>query len=140
MIKINDYIFNENEIVFINEYDAESLGIMLKGKDKCICIDAHIEDIEWNYGQNKIDDEHIELSNDYQRLLNRNEELEEENKKLKAEVDLLNDNKHYLNNKIDKAVKNTKELYKMVKEQDSDNVNLIDRLEIISKTLKQGEL
>ena len=139
MIRIKDYILNENEIVYINEYDAESLGIMLKGKDKCILVDAHIEDIEWNYEQEQIVNcevyqEHINIQ------IQRIKELEEENKRLKAEVDLLNDNKHYLNNKIDKAVKNTKELYKMVKEQDSDNVNLIDRLEIISKTLKQEEL
>lgn len=32
------------------------------------------------------------------------ESLNEENKKLKAEVDLLNDNRHFLNNKIGKAI------------------------------------
>ena len=35
--------------------------------------------------------------------------------------------------------KDTEELYKMTKEQDSDNVNLKDRLEIILKTLKGEE-
>ena len=39
-------------------------------------------------------------------------------------------------NKIKEAIKLTEELYKTAKEQDSDNVNLIDRLEIILKTLK----
>lgn len=34
----------------------------------------------------------------------RRKELEEENERLKAEVDLLNDNRHYLNNKIGKAI------------------------------------
>ena len=41
--------------------------------------------------------------------------------------------------KVDKAIELTEELYKMTKEQDSDNVNLIDRLEIILKTLKGEE-
>lgn len=37
---------------------------------------------------------------------------------------------------IDKATKEVKELYEIAKEQDSDNVNLIDRLEIILNILK----
>ena len=51
------------------------------------------------------------------------------------------DNRLYKENKqlkenIDKSIKLTEELYKMTKEQDSDNVNLIDRLENILETLK----
>lgn len=41
-----------------------------------------------------------------------------------------------LEEKYDKVLKDTEELYKMAKEQDSENVNLIDRLENILKTLK----
>lgn len=37
--------------------------------------------------------------------------------------------------RIDKTTKEVKELYEMAKEQDSDNVNLIDRLELILKIL-----
>ena len=33
MIKIKDYIFNENEIVFISQSDIEELHIMLKNND-----------------------------------------------------------------------------------------------------------
>ena len=41
--------------------------------------------------------------------------------------------------RIDKAIEYIKELYEIAKEQDSDNVNLIDRLEIILKTLRGEE-
>ena len=49
MIKIKDYIFNENEIVFISQSDIEELHIMLKNNDDFF-IKATFEDIEWNYG------------------------------------------------------------------------------------------
>lgn len=52
------------------------------------------------------------------------------------EVNRLYKENKQLKKKIDKTIKLTEELYKMTKEQDSDNVNLIDRLEIILKTLK----
>lgn len=82
MLKIKNYIFNENEIVYINEYDAESLGIMLKGKDKCILVDEHIEDIEWNYDT----DMYCKVMT---KIQNRNKELEEENKKFDVIKQLL---------------------------------------------------
>ena len=70
-------------------------------------------------------------------------ELEEENKKSKNDIKLLlkeNGNKEKVIKKqeeiLNEAIKLTEELYKTAKEQDSDNVNLIDRLEIILKTLK----
>ena len=44
-----------------------------------------------------------------------------------------------LQQRIDKTTDITEDLYKMVKEQDSDNVNLIDRIEIILKSLKGEE-
>lgn len=37
---------------------------------------------------------------------------------------------------INKAIEEVKELYDMTKEQDRDNVNLIDRLEIILNILR----
>ena len=52
------------------------------------------------------------------------------------EVNRLYKENKQLKKNIDKSIKFTEELYKMTKEQDSDNVNLIDRLEIILKTLK----
>ena len=52
------------------------------------------------------------------------------------EVNRLYKENKQLKKKIDKSIKFTAELYKMAKEQDSDNVNLIDRLEIILKTIK----
>ena len=59
-------------------------------------------------------------------------QLEEYDKEVNR---LYNENKQLKKN-IDKSIKDTEELYKMTKEQDSDNVNLKDRLEIILKTLK----
>lgn len=52
------------------------------------------------------------------------------------EVNRLYKENKQLKKNIDKSIKLTEELYKMTKEQDSDNVNLIDRLENILKTLK----
>lgn len=49
--------------------------------------------------------------------------------KAQVERDILQD-------KINKATKEVKELYEMAKEQDSENVNLIDRLELILKKLR----
>jgi len=90
MIKIKDYIFNENEIVKIQFDDgSKEMEIDHKNGDMTF-IDGTFDDIEWNYGQSNIkEDEYIELSNEYQKLSNRNEELEEENKKLKEELKAL---------------------------------------------------
>ena len=81
MIRIKDYIFNENEIVKIQFDDgSKEMEIDHTNRNRTF-IDGTFEDIEWNYGQSNIkDDEYIELSNKYQRLSNRTEELEEENK------------------------------------------------------------
>lgn len=59
---------------------------------------------------------------DVKELLKTYDDLEEQYKSLMKQVN--------------KAIKDTKELYEIAKEQDSDNVNLIDRLEIILKTLR----
>lgn len=66
-------------------------------------------------------------------------ELEEENKKLNELVQFNVKTTITLTKRINKAIEYIEELYKMVKEQDSDNVNLIDRLEIILKILKGEE-
>ena len=59
----------------------------------------------------KLKEEYITLEKDYgtcelenSKIRDKIKELEEENQILKAEVDLLNDNRHFLNNKIGKAV------------------------------------
>lgn len=150
MIKINDYIFPEENILYIRQQTKKTITVLRKRpneydlfKDE-IEIKATFEDIEWNYEQNKIDDEYIELSNKYQRLLNRSEELEEENERLKAQIDLLNDNKHFLNNKIDKAVNNILKDVSMIKAASKTRVSMtgdeiIQRLEETIKILKKGE-
>lgn len=89
MIKIKDYIFNENEITHIVQKSNENLDtdyLIVYGKDKnehkFITINATFEDIEWNYGNN------ISESLSYDLAKARVEELEEENKKLKDELEL----------------------------------------------------
>ena len=132
MIRIKDYIFNENEIKWFEKYNEEEIKVVFVN-DTHIYIMATFDDIEWNYEHSNIkEDEYIELSNKYQRLLNRNEELEES-------LDEQRTTSALLARKIIKTITLTEELYKMAKEQDSDNVNLIDRLENILKTLKWGE-
>ena len=93
MIRIKDYIFNENEIVKI-QFDDGSKEMEIDHKNgNMTFIDGTLDDIEWNYEQSNIkEDEYIELSNKYQKLSNRNEELEEENEKLEEELkELKND-------------------------------------------------
>ena len=54
MIRIKDYIFNENEILAIHK-DKMNGGIDFEyGNDKFKTFpDATFEDIEWNYGSDK---------------------------------------------------------------------------------------
>jgi predicted RNase H-like nuclease (RuvC/YqgF family) len=136
MIKIKNYIFNEKEIVSI-EPISDGLRVDLKSKSDYIDIYATFEDIEWNYGNN------ISESLSYDLAKARIEELEEKNKRLEERVgqfsNTINDlgrTNVNIQRKINNILKDTEELYKMAKEQDSDNVNLIDRLENILKTLK----
>lgn len=70
------------------------------------------------------------------KLLGEVERLRNEKQELLETIDMItNDASEYVK-RIDKATKEVKELYEMAKEQDSDNVNLIDRLEIILNILK----
>lgn len=80
MIKIKDYIFNENEIKRIEllRYTNYSTIEVTTNDGRCDCGPATFEDIEWNY-----EDEQIRKCLD---SINREEELEEENKKLKEEL------------------------------------------------------
>lgn len=76
-------------------------------KYKLTFIDATFDDIEWNYGQdenNKVKEDNRELVETNMKLAIKNKELEKENEKLNAQVGLLDDNRIYLNNKIDKAI------------------------------------
>lgn len=52
------------------------------------------------------------------------------------ENEILIKENEYLRKNRDKAYKEVKKIYEMAKEQDSDNVNLIDRLEIILNILR----
>ena len=79
MIKIKDYIFNENEINHIHEYNEDTY-VYIDKENKYIIENASFDDIEWNYENN------ISESLSYDLAKARIEELEEENKKLKEDV------------------------------------------------------
>lgn len=74
MIKIKNFIFNENEIQYINK-TKENIYINFRDGDIETIPSATFEDIEWNY-----EDEQIRKCLD---SISREEELEEENKQLK---------------------------------------------------------
>ena len=78
MIKINNFIFNENSVMQIDKCCG---GLTIQVENGSIHIDdATFEDIEWNYENN------ISESLSYDLAKARIEELEEENKKLKEDV------------------------------------------------------
>ena len=139
MIKINDYIFPEENILYIRQQTERTVTVLRKRpneydrfKDE-IEIKATFDDIEWNYGNKKRTQEHTikkGVCDKNKKLLLTIEdiqlyiqELEEENERLKAQLELEEDNRHFLNNKIDKAIeyieekwyeKNTMDIYSVV--------------------------
>jgi len=136
MIRIKDYIFDKDIITEIHKID-DVLNVYTQNGNIDYIKDATFDDIEWNYGNN------ISESLSYDLAKARIEELEEKNKRLEERVgqfsNTINDlgrTNVNIQRKINNTLKDTEELYKMAKEQDSDNVNLIDRLENILKTLK----
>ena len=98
MIKIKDFIFNENEIVYIVEFDEDNKLRVRTSKEVWFDIpNATFEDIEWNYENN----------NEYCNVFyeDRIKELEEENERLK-ELNVCvgcNNNPDY-KSRIDKAI------------------------------------
>ena len=126
MIKIKDYIFNENEIREIKQC-KNYLRLDLTYSGPYLHIDdANYEDIEWNYGatQNATQETGClvfqenkrleELKGNYIKVIvekdNKIKELEEENKTLK-ELNVCvgcNNNPDY-KTRIDKAIKYIKE-------------------------------
>lgn len=128
MIKIKDYIFNENEIEVIYPTDyhgTEGLKVCFKNDFNMIVDNATFEDIEWNYGKNKADDEYIELFNKYQRLSNRNEELEEENRKLAQDnYYLKEENKQLKELNVCVGCENNPDYKTRIKELDKENTKL----------------
>ncbi len=79
MLKIKDYIFNENEILQISKGVQNTLSITLKYSDKLLKINnATFNDIEWNYEDSFV-----------QRLEEECGKLKEENKKFDVIKQLL---------------------------------------------------
>ena len=120
MIRIKDYIFNENEIEYIRKgktlegFDA----LNLKSKNKDILFEnATFEDIEWNYGatqetQRKMQKELCKSCYYRNTISNKLKELEEKYDKALTElaheshkrIELEEENEN-LQQRIDKAIK-----------------------------------
>lgn len=77
MIKIKDYIFNENEIKWY-EKDNEDIKVVFVNDTHIYIDDTTFEDIEWNYGNTELE----ELKLDYSAVVTGYKKLEEENKEL----------------------------------------------------------
>lgn len=80
------------------------------------------------------------FADEVDKLTNYITNLQEEIEDLKADYgSKAQVERDILQDKINKTTKEVKELYEMAKEQDSDNVNLIDRLELILNILRGEE-
>lgn len=79
-----------------------------------------------------------DLEEQYKLLMKQNKKLDNELKHKTKQYEFLRhrDNIAYYENRINKTIYYVEELYEIAKEQDSDNVNLIDRLELILNILK----
>ena len=89
MIKIKDYIINDNEIVYMYQ-DYRDIRLYLEkdynDRPKFMCIEnATFEDIEFNYEDEQIR-KCLESIDREEELEDKIKELEEENKKLKEEL------------------------------------------------------
>lgn len=111
MIRIKDYIFNENYIKRIILVNNKKLIIKFSDEDTKIIDNTTLEDIEWNY-----DGKIISLENRFKEI----KELEEKNEKLKKEskqLRVLNVcvccNERNLEDRINKAIEyiNNNDLY-----------------------------
>lgn len=91
MIKIKNHIYNENEIISINEStENDSISIKFKTDSYFILENATFEDIEWNYGE-EIKHPFINSDSLRQTIRDKNKikELEEKNKRLKEKYDYI---------------------------------------------------
>ena len=104
MIRIKDYILNENEIVKIQFDDGSKEMEIDHTNGNRTFIDGTFDDIEWNYGNTESE----ELKLDYSAVVTSYKKLEEENKKLKSAMqdtyDSANDTCGELQQRIDKAI------------------------------------
>lgn len=113
MIKIKDYIFPEENILYIRQKTKDSVTVLRKRPNEYDCfrtelvIEATFDDIEWNYGENennKFKEDNKELLETNMTLAINNKKLEEElEKEKKAWKDML-DSKEKLVNRIGKAI------------------------------------
>ena len=157
MIKIKNYIFNENEIEYIKSGTTfkengtallvETNGLNVKTKKKDLLFeDATFEDIEWNYGtpqetQRQMQKELCKSCYYRDTISNKLKELEEENKRLnfcmKDTYDSANDICSELQQRIDKAIKYLKLKVDIPKNHLEEAIK--DREEDLLKILKGEE-
>ena len=111
MIKIKDYILNENNILEMVEDVCEENKkipciIIFNSQHKIKIPYATFEDIERNYGQ----DENNKLKENNKELVETNMELAVKNKELEEKNKTFEDYSKDLNNQLDKALKDRYEL------------------------------
>jgi predicted nuclease with TOPRIM domain len=111
MIRIKDYIFNENDIKVI-ENDEDLLTIIFKDGSYRE-TQGTFNDIEWNYGTTELE----ELKLDYSAVVSGYKKLEEENKKLKSAM----------KDTYDSANDTCGELQQRIKELEEENNKLISQ-------------
>ena len=107
MIRIKDYIFNENDIrkIYYNK-DCDTLCVGFRDKDLVTnwVENATFDDIEWNYGE----DENNKLRENNRELVETNVKLAIENKKLREKINFA---ENILYDYLYKDGKITEELY-----------------------------
>lgn len=91
MIKIKDFIFNENNIKHISQDVNDILRIYYDYDDVVSVPEATFDDIEWNYScRNKVQPDYEsrirQLEAKIERLKERNNKLKEENEHIFANV------------------------------------------------------
>ncbi len=159
MIRIKDYIFNENEIVKIQFDDGSKEMEIDHTNGNSTFIDGTFNDIEWNYGTTELE----ELKLDYSAVVSGYKKLEEKNKKLKDELELKDFNyttfRHLeesndilkeeleeseekvdkLEDRIDKAIEYIEEYQDVLKEHNGDWLNYQDGFKPYLLKILKGE-
>ena len=127
MIRIKDYIFNENEIKWF-EKDNKDIKVVFVNDTHIYIRNTTFEDIEWNYGNTELE----ELKLDYSAVVTGYKKLEEENKKLKFAMQdtyvSANDTCGELQQRIDK-------IKEYIKENEEEFGSLLDNEKTILKII-----
>lgn len=150
MIKIKDYIFNDNEIDMFNYHrDTDTLQVINTINNERLdtfITNTTFEDIEWNYGSDKAQ---ISLQNQLVKLQQEKEELKEEyitlekdygtseieNDKLRTKIKQLEEENHHIFANV-----NDDELLRSNAMMSADIYNLNERINKAIEYIGNGNL